>query len=293
MKLSVLALLTMVLLGSAGCVSQQQADDLKEANRALKEQLAACQAHGQQLEASLSELHNYQGAKGTQLTALMTERDTLKGQVASLMTENEALAAKYRQALLTGNRLPEELENELKAFADRQGAMADFDAATGSVRLSSDLTFGLGKAELSPAAAAAIPSLAEVLNSDLARNYEVRIVGHTDSVPMKNPATIREHKSNWGLSVHRAIAVRDALAKAGVADVRTAVSGHSMYRPVVANQPRGAQANRRVEIYLAPMAPVDESLLTPAAAGGSTATDSGASSDGDGDGPGPGEMIYK
>src|SRR5262249_1394324 len=59
--------------------------------------------------------------------------------------------------------------------------------------------------------------------------------------------------TNWHLSAGRAIAVEGVLEKAGVQPVRMGVAGHSEYRPVVSNPAKGgAEANRRVEIYLVP-----------------------------------------
>ncbi len=266
MRASVYTLMSAVLLlAMTGCVSQSQGDRLKEANRTLAERLAECQANCDELTERIARIRSERGVSDSELAALTAERD-------SLLTENKDLRTKIR-GFRPGPVLPPELEDELKKFADAHGAIAVYDEETGSVRLASDLTFGLGSAELSSAAQAAVPKLAGILNGELAKNYEVRIVGHTDAMPITRTATRQKHGTNWGLSVHRAIAVRDALAKAGVADVRTSVSGYGKYRPVVQNAARGAKDNRRVEVYLVPMAPVDESLIkrtgtSPAPTGG-------------------------
>jgi hypothetical protein len=55
------------------------------------------------------------------------------------------------------------------------------------------------------------------------------------------------------LSVHRAIAVRDALVGDGVAPARFSVMGYGEYRPVAANGRNGSPENRRVEVFLTPM----------------------------------------
>jgi chemotaxis protein MotB len=54
------------------------------------------------------------------------------------------------------------------------------------------------------------------------------------------------------LSVHRAIAVKGVLSRAGIAPVRLSVAGYGQFRPVVPNDSQGARANRRVEIFLVP-----------------------------------------
>ena len=103
-------------------------------------------------------------------------------------------------------------------------------------------------------------AVAAVLNG-AGSAYEVRIVGHTDSVPISRPATLKDHPTNWHLGAHRAISVKNALEKSGVRPVRMVVASPSMYRPVAANAKGGTEANRRVEIFLAPMPPVNESFV--------------------------------
>jgi chemotaxis protein MotB len=82
---------------------------------------------------------------------------------------------------------------------------------------------------------------------------EVRIVGHTDDVPIGKPQTRELHPTNVHLSVHRSISVRSALVSAGVEPVRIQVAGYGEYRPVIENRPGGTPENRRVEVYLTPM----------------------------------------
>ena len=131
--------------------------------------------------------------------------------------------------------------------------MLSYDERTGMLRFSSDLTFDLGSASLSSAANQTLGQLAAILNSKDALGFEIRIVSHTDNVPIKRPATRAKHPTNTHLSVHRSIAVRDALVRDGIAPNRTQVAGYGQYRPIAPNGSRGAAANRRVEVYLFPM----------------------------------------
>jgi chemotaxis protein MotB len=55
------------------------------------------------------------------------------------------------------------------------------------------------------------------------------------------------------------------LNRAGVPADRMSIAGYGDQQPVVQNGPRGAEANRRVEIYLVPM-PQGRSVPAPAAA---------------------------
>ncbi len=81
----------------------------------------------------------------------------------------------------------------------------------------------------------------------------IRVVGHTDSQPISNPATRQRFANNRVLSVFRAIAVSEALQmRASLATVSRSLVGP--HRPAVANNPTGGTAaNRRVEIFVVPM----------------------------------------
>ncbi len=131
--------------------------------------------------------------------------------------------------------------------------LLSFDASTGMLRFASDFTFDLGSAELKPNAAATIATLADILNAEQASPFELRIIGHTDNVPIERPATRQRHPTNMHLSVHRAISVRKALAGAGVEPARIQVAGYGEFRPIVPNGPKGAAENRRVDLILIPM----------------------------------------
>ncbi|TVS06616.1 MAG: OmpA family protein, partial [Phycisphaerales bacterium] len=125
-----------------------------------------------------------------------------------------------------------------------------YDADRGMLRFASDLTFGSGSDALSDEAKRSIRQLAEVLKGAGAQ-YDVDIVGHTDNVPIGNPATRERHPTNMHLSVHRAISVRNELRSAGVTAEKMRASGWGEHRPIVANNPSGGTVqNRRVEIYL-------------------------------------------
>ena len=60
------------------------------------------------------------------------------------------------------------------------------------------------------------------------------------------------HPTNLHLSVHRAIAVRNALVKSGVDATQVRVAGDGEFHPLVTNATGGTAENRRVEIYLVP-----------------------------------------
>ncbi len=283
--LSVLVLSLAGLGGLSGCESQRTIDELTTANRKLHERVVELQAEVNELTERLRLLQASGEDVSAEVADLTAQRDALQAEIDRLTAANQSLKAENASLRAQGTRIPVEVENALKQFADRHPDLAVYDPVTQAVKFSSDLTFAPGSANLSDGAKQAIGQLATVLNSPAASDYEVRIVGHTDSVPISRPSTRQNHPTNWHLSVHRAISVRDAIAAAGVADLRTSVSGYSMYRPVTQNTRSGAQANRRVEIYLAPMGSVDSSLIERQGSDSSNSGGSGGSAPAGNDSP--------
>ncbi len=243
---------------ATGCVAQREADDLKTAYRKSQEQVVDLQ---EQLAEAKARIAALQGSAGSESQALAEAR----AEAERLRKALEEAEERLRNA--SAVVLPPELDDALSQLADANPDLMTYDAARGMVKLRSDLTFALGSADVSAGAAATLAKLAKVLNSPAAANYEVRIVGHTDNVPIKNVGTRAKHPTNWHLSVHRAISVMQSLAKAGVPQNRMSVAGYGEFRPIVPNTKSGAEANRRVELYLVAMgsSPADTPSEAPAA----------------------------
>ena len=92
------------------------------------------------------------------------------------------------------------------------------------------------------------------MNSEEGKKFDIVVAGHTDDIPIKKPATLVAHPTNWHLSVHRAIAVLKVMEGTNVSSKRLSARGFGEYRPVVPNKPNkaGNPQNRRVEIYIVP-----------------------------------------
>ncbi len=164
--------------------------------------------------------------------------------------------------------LPPKVDQALKEFAKKHDEV-EYKPSRGMVKFKSDLTFEVGKAVVKPKAKKSLRKLAQLAQSE-ASKYQLRIVGHTDSLPIERPETKKKHPTNWHLAAHRAIAVEQVLEEGGVAPWRMTVKGYGKYRPVTENDPQtGAKKNRRVEIFLTEMRPVDKSLLDSIKAAGS------------------------
>jgi len=250
--------------GLFGCVSQEK----------YNAKVAECDAALEQLQTA-----------NTTLATLQTENDSLKQQLASLgdasttkdgitsnlnssvtelTAENASLKAQLQDALSKmpqvttitygGGPLPAELSNALSDFAAANPGVVEYDAAKGIVKFKSDVTFPTGSSILTPEAKSVIDKFATILNSPAADGYELMVAGHTDNVPVTNPATIRAgNLNNWYLSCHRAISVAMELMKDGTAPDRIGTAGYGQERPIAENSTAaGRSANRRVEVLILP-----------------------------------------
>ena len=239
--------MAVVALGSVGCVSQSQFDHLQKKFRTSQAQVIDLKVRVE--EANL--VHD-------QLSKTIRNDPQLVAQLDELTGQNTALRGKLteveKKLAETGTSvLDPELDRTLAQFVEKNPELMGYDAKRGMVKFRSELTFALGSVAMKPAAAARLAELAQILNTPLASQYEVRIVGHTDNVRISRSATRKNHPTNWHLSVHRAIAVKDVLGRAGVDEQRMGVQGYGEHRPVALNQvDRGNEINRRVEIYLMP-----------------------------------------
>lgn len=262
LTLTAMALALPALL-SVGCVSQSSIDNYRAQYRVAQEQILDLQA---QLEDKDRQIELLRGAKNpnsdlqAQLADALADRAALQSSVAKL---------KDQLARAGTTPIPVELADELARLADANPDLMSYNKTTGAIRFRSDVTFATGSANLRETAEPIVNKLAAVLSSPVAAEYEVRVVGHTDNVPMRNASNIQRFGDNWGLSTARAVAVMKGFRSAGIPESRMSVAGYGEFRPVEANGPKGSEANRRVEIFLVAMpddevAPSKASMTEPA-----------------------------
>jgi outer membrane protein OmpA-like peptidoglycan-associated protein len=137
-----------------------------------------------------------------------------------------------------------------KRMEEKRQAMERASAGTGiqvakttdnrlKVNVPSDFSFDVGRADIKPVMRPVLDELGR--NLDL--NVRVSVIGHTDSTG--------SDAINDPLSVERALAVRDYLARNGVPASRISTEGQGSRQPVASNATEAGRAqNRRVEIYL-------------------------------------------
>ncbi|MEM7621835.1 MAG: OmpA family protein [Planctomycetota bacterium] len=233
-----------------GCVGQEAYDELVSENRTLTSRNADLTSRLRDLESTTDSLRNQgSGAQGT-IGQLQGENDTLRQQLAqaagTISTLEEQMGA------IEFDRLDPATDAAFADLARRFPGLLSYDAQQGMLRFSSDLTFGSGSAVVRDSARESIRALAGVLRSSEAGQYDVRIVGHTDS-QRPSARTRATFPTNMHLATARAISVRDELLALGVPAERMEAAGWGPYRPLVANTATGnTPRNRRVELFLVP-----------------------------------------
>jgi len=110
--------------------------------------------------------------------------------------------------------------------------------------------FNSGETALLPQAE---PTLAHVASALNAHNFEVRVEGHTDDVPIHNSL----YRSNWDLSTARATEVVNMLVgKNDFNPERISIAGYAQYRPIASNDTEeGRRKNRRIDLVIVSISP--------------------------------------
>lgn len=244
---------------TTGCVSQDEYLREKFARRKAVERCETLERDLQDernrvmaLETERESLRNQLNAKSELADNYKSERDRLEEYVSKLQADLDRLGGQgLGEIKVVEVKLPPELDRALQEFAAKYPDAVEYDPQRGAVRWKSDLTFDKGSDRVRANVVDSLRSFAQIVNSPAASNFEVVVVGHTDNLRIVNPATLREHPTNWHLSVHRSISVMNVLGQNGVTPTRLGVMGYGEFRPRVPNPARGgSEANRRVEIFL-------------------------------------------
>ncbi|MFI8726264.1 OmpA family protein [Stutzerimonas kunmingensis] len=113
-----------------------------------------------------------------------------------------------------------------------------------SFRISSEILFGSGRAELEEAGLDVIDRLVPTL---AAGGHRIIVEGHTDNLPIQT----ERFPSNWELSASRASSVVRYLQLAGIESTRLSATGYADTRPLADNgDEQGRASNRRVELVM-------------------------------------------
>lgn len=253
------SLVACVLLGALaiGCTPESEKRDLEFELRRVERERDAMDQRLDAEKARYTALQKRMEAKEASWRTANAQVSAMRDQVRKLtdhIEELEAWQRKLREREIERpevalSPLPESVDASLLTFAEQYGDRVWYDRGRGAISLANDRLFAMGSDDVREDAMVGLNDLAAILALDALADHEVIIVGHTDAAPITKPETLAVHPSNWHLSVHRAIAVKDVLTKAGVPARRIGVMGYGQYRPISETD---HARNRRVEIFIVP-----------------------------------------
>lgn len=118
----------------------------------------------------------------------------------------------------------------------------------------SEVFFNKQSAEIGEKGKEQLRKIAKVLKDAMQKfpddmDWILRVDGHTDITPIKTGSS--KYKSNWELSVDRAISVVKFLISEGIPENRLAATGFGEFHPLVmGTDDKSLQKNRRIEFKL-------------------------------------------
>ena len=171
----------------------------------------------------------------------------LKNRLSDLQTEKGSLAKSIEELKSTYNALIGDLRENIE---NREASIRECEDRL-SISFVNRLVFGSAMVRISTEGEAILKKAGDILKQY--RQGKIRIVGHTDNVPL-TPDYRGRYPSNWELSVARAAAVaRFFQDTIGIAPERMEIIGRSFHQPIASNDTKeGRSKNRRVEIIVAP-----------------------------------------
>jgi chemotaxis protein MotB len=209
---------------------QQKENQLLDAEKMLNERTLSMQ----QLEAELNE----RGLSIQQLEDDLSERNQKLIALQNALHQKDSVAQALRK----------KVADALLGF-EGKGLTVTMRDGKVYVSLDEKLVFASGSFTVDTRGVEAISSLAKVLEQN--PDINVAIEGHTDDVPYKGAGQLQD---NWDLSVKRATSVvRIMLRNGGIEQSRVTAAGRAESIPLQAGKtPEARQANRRIEVILAP-----------------------------------------
>ncbi|UCD14828.1 MAG: OmpA family protein [Candidatus Omnitrophota bacterium] len=153
--------------------------------------------------------------------------------------EDEVDALKNAKTILEEKLFQEIKDKQVRLKMEEKGLVITFVA---------EVLFDSGKAILREESLSSLSKVAGILNEEV-RAHNIGIEGHTDNEPIRHSGW----KSNWELSVQRALSVLHYLEDSEISPTRLVAMGYGEYKSVASNDTEeGKQLNRRVEIVILP-----------------------------------------
>ena len=235
--------------------AQQERQKLEETAERLELKEADLQTEIQNLKLEVEGFKRKESVLCMEIERLRDEKAGLEAKITSSRKHQKKLEAELVQA---DRRLAELIEKKKQKSAElikimRQvssglkkygGVSFDESGDAVIVILENALALNSGKVSIRKSALPLLKELSKILKKF--PGNELKISGHTDDVPIKV-----SHKSNWELSMERALAILHYLEGQGIDPARMSAAGCGEYMPRAANTtPQGRAKNRRVEIQI-------------------------------------------
>ena len=214
--------------------------------------------------------------KDNQIKALENNEKNLENTVSKLTTEMQKLNDVFEatdkyiawqkvQIVELGKKLNRALANKTaELWKVRSGFFEDLSTAlVGNDNfvmqgdrfvMPSEVFFNKQSAEIGEQGKVQLKKIAKVLKDAMQKfpddmDWILRVDGHTDITPIKQGTG--KYKSNWELSVDRAISVVNFLISEGIPENRLAATGFGEFHPLVmGTDAKSLQKNRRIEFKL-------------------------------------------
>lgn len=239
----------------------QQIKELQEAlthlNSALKTEEAKYKEQELEVATLRRRLEDTLAKKLTELEALRRELEGVQGENVLLKVQVDDLSQKKGiEKGQLGQFRSDFLSKLVKVLGDRQ----DIRVVGDRFVFQSEVLFAQGSAELGKEGREQLDKLTVALKEIAGKipsslHWILRIDGHTDSVPIKNP----QFPSNWELSSARAISVVQYLISRGIEPKNLVAAGFGEFQPLDArSEDKGSLTdsekvmarNRRIEFRL-------------------------------------------
>lgn len=203
--------------------------------RTREAELARRQAEARAKEAERMRQQAEARAREAELARRQAEENRREAEIARLRAEERKRQAELAQLEAKA------AEMRAKELASQVAELQARQTERGLVLTLGDVLFDFDKAQLKPGAERVVDKLTMFLKEYPER--KVMIEGFTDSIGAE--------AYNKNLSQRRALSLRDALVRQGIAPDRMKVRGYGEKYPVASNDtPSGRQLNRRVEIIV-------------------------------------------
>lgn len=231
-----------------------QVNSLREGLAAAEDSLMREEGLNAQAQATVALLNNQMAALRQELSRLNEALNAAEAREAELEAEVVNLGRRLNAALASEVARLARFRSEffgrlVEVLGNRSGVRVVGDRFV----FETDVLFGSGAANLSPAGreslapiADAIIQLTDEIPSDL--DWVLRVDGHTDRVPLGPNAPF---ESNWELSTARSLSVIAFFEAQGVPPQRLLAAGFGEHYPIAEGRTAEAYArNRRIELKL-------------------------------------------